>query len=62
VTLQNAGIWDFEDVVLNGMTHKPSDGCAVTYTTWPHGLEKLRGFLEHLNNIFFWIQFTMETW
>jgi hypothetical protein len=29
VTLQNAGIWDFEDVVLNGMAHKPSDGCVV---------------------------------
>jgi hypothetical protein len=41
-----------EEVVLNSVTHKPSDGSVDSFTSGPHGLEKLRGFLEHLNSFF----------
>jgi hypothetical protein len=32
-----------------------------TFVIWPHGPDKLREFLNHLNNVHQRIQFTMET-
>jgi hypothetical protein len=32
-----------------------------TFVIWPHRPDKLNDFLNHLNNIYQCIQFTMET-
>jgi hypothetical protein len=53
---------DIEETALKQATHKPL--CWLRYVDdnfviWPHGPEKLEGFLDHLNGLHRNIQFTM---
>jgi hypothetical protein len=55
---------DFEERALNLAPHKPLCWFRYvddTFVIWPHGPDKLRDFLSHLNNVHQCIQFTMET-
>jgi len=54
---------DFEKKAIKQMTHKPVCWFKYvddTFVIWPHGKEKLTGFLNHLNRLQNKIQFTME--
>ncbi|XP_033609102.1 uncharacterized protein LOC117282660 [Cryptotermes secundus] len=55
---------DFEERALDLALHKPHCWCHYlddTFIIWPHGPNKLKDFLNHLNSIHQCIQFTMET-
>jgi hypothetical protein len=55
---------DFEEMALGRASHKPLCWfCYVddTFVIWPHGPDRLRDFLDHLNSVHQNIQFTMET-
>jgi hypothetical protein len=55
---------DFEEMALDWAPHKPHCWfCYMdnTFVIWPHGPNRLRDFLDHLNSIHQSIQFTMET-
>jgi hypothetical protein len=54
----------FEERTLKQATHNPLCWFHYvddTFVIWPHGPEKLEGFLDHLYGIHRIIQFTMET-
>jgi hypothetical protein len=54
---------DFEERALDSAPHKPICWFRYmddTFVTWPHGPDKLKEFLDHLNSIHTSIQFTME--
>jgi hypothetical protein len=54
----------FEEIALVWATQKPLcwfQYMVDTFAIWLHGPKKLKGFLDHLNNIHQSIQFTMET-
>jgi hypothetical protein len=60
--IANFYIEDFEERALNLAPHKPL--CWFHYVDdviWPHGPNKLKDFLNHLNSIHQCIKFTMET-
>ncbi|PNF14479.1 hypothetical protein B7P43_G18379 [Cryptotermes secundus] len=55
---------DFEERALDLAPHKPRCWFRYvddTFVIWPHGPDKLKDFLNHLNSIQQCIQFTMET-
>jgi hypothetical protein len=55
---------DFEEMVLDRTPHKPLCWFRYvddTFVIWPHGPDRLKDFLDHLNGIHQNIQFTMET-
>jgi hypothetical protein len=55
---------DFEERALEQAIHKPLCWFPYvddTFVIWPHGPEKLEGFVEHLNGLHKNIQFTVET-
>jgi hypothetical protein len=55
---------DFEERALEQATHKPLCWFRYvddTFVIWPHGQEKLEGFVEHLNDLHRNFQFTVET-
>jgi hypothetical protein len=54
---------DFEMKAIETATHKPACWYRCvddTFVIWPHGQEKLKDFLNHLNGINNNIQFTMQ--
>jgi hypothetical protein len=54
---------DFEKNAIEQVTHKPVCWFRYvddTFFIWPHGQEKLEGFLNHLIGLHNKIQFTME--
>jgi hypothetical protein len=54
---------DFEKRALELATHKPTCWFIYvddTFIIWPHGQEKLAEFLNHINGLHHYIQFTME--
>jgi hypothetical protein len=57
-------IEEFEKMVSNWATYRPI--CCIWYVndnivTWSHGLEKLKGFLNHLNYVHQNMQLTVDT-
>jgi hypothetical protein len=55
---------DFEETGLDRAPHKPL--CLLRYVDdpfviWPHGPDRLRDFLDHLNSVHQNIHFTMDT-
>jgi hypothetical protein len=55
---------DFEWMALDRVPHKPLCWFRYvddTFVIWPHGPDRLRDFLDHLNSVHQNIQFTMET-
>jgi multisubunit Na+/H+ antiporter MnhF subunit len=55
---------DFEEMALDQPSHKPLCWfCYLddTFIIWPHGPERLRDFLDHLNSAHHNSHFTMET-
>jgi hypothetical protein len=54
---------DFEQHTVNTFPKKPSCWYRYvddTFVFWPHGMEELEKFQQHLNNIHMNIKFTME--
>ena len=54
----------FENDALRSATYKPFVWLRyidITFVIWSHGREKLERFLNHINSIHPYIQFTMET-
>jgi hypothetical protein len=54
---------DFKEKALDQAPHKPLCWFSYvddTFIIWPHGPARLKDFLNHLNNIYQCIQFTME--
>jgi hypothetical protein len=54
----------FEEMVLDRAPHMPLCWFHYvddTFVIWPHGPDRLRDFLDHLNSVHQSIQFTMET-
>jgi hypothetical protein len=54
----------FEEMALDRAPHKPLCWFRYvddTFVIWPHGPDRLRDFLDHLNTVHQSIQFTMET-
>ena len=61
--LANCYMAQFEQEALESSTHKPKVWYRYvddTFVIWPHGMEKLQMFLEHLNSRHNNIKFTME--
>jgi hypothetical protein len=57
-------IEDFEERVLNWATHEPLcwfNYVDDTFVIWPHGPNRLRHFLDHLQSVHQRIQLTTET-
>jgi retron-type reverse transcriptase len=62
--IANFYIEDFEERALDSASHKPLCWFRYvddTFVIWPHGPDKFKEFLYHLNSIHTSIQFTMET-
>ncbi|XP_023702295.1 uncharacterized protein LOC111861724, partial [Cryptotermes secundus] len=62
--ISNIYMEDFEDRALVSAPHKSRCWFRYvddTFVIWPHGPDKLKDFLNHLNSIHHCIQFTMET-
>ena len=54
---------DFETKAISLATHKPTFWYRYaddTFVIWPHGKDKLKEFLNHLNGIHNSTQFTIE--
>jgi hypothetical protein len=54
----------FKEMALDRAPHKPLCWFRYvddTFVIWPHGTNRLKGLLDHLNGIHQNIQFTMET-
>jgi hypothetical protein len=54
---------DFEKKALELAAHKPQCWFIYvddTFVIWPHGQEKLAEFLNHINELRHYIQFTMD--
>jgi hypothetical protein len=53
----------FEQIALDSVPHKPATWLRYvddTFVVWPHGTEKPKEFLSHINSVKSTIQFTME--
>jgi hypothetical protein len=54
----------FEQLALDLAPHKPAMWLRFvddTFVVWPHGMEKLKEFLSHINSLRPTIQFTLDT-
>ncbi|KAK5649280.1 hypothetical protein RI129_000309 [Pyrocoelia pectoralis] len=61
--IANLFMQEFEEKALHSATHKPTLWLRYvddTFVIWSHGQEKLKAFLEHLNNVHPNIKFTIE--